>query len=165
MLEGGVLVGSGCRAERADAGGDRLFCGRLRGGRLALRRVNPLADGGWARIVLPRRFQLVYPRADSGKALLDLPSAALPGLRLVAHTSRMPTPSSFATMHARLLHLVLHCFGLRLGPTLAFAFWMQTTGPVSVTAAYLGSGFPCHSLNRRRQVLGAGPGPGWRTGG
>ena len=27
------------------------------------------------------------------------------------------------------------------------------------------SGLPCHSLNRRRQVLGAGPVPGCRTGG
>jgi hypothetical protein len=55
MLEGGMLVSLGCPAERADTGGDRLFYGSLRGGRLALRRGKPLADGGRARIVLLRR--------------------------------------------------------------------------------------------------------------
>ena len=92
ILEGGMLVGLGCPAERADTGSDRLFCGRLRCRRLALRRGSPLADGGRARIVVPHRAQLVLPRADSGKALPDILLPALPGLRLAVHASSMPAP-------------------------------------------------------------------------
>lgn len=117
MLEGGMLVGPGCPAERADTGGDRLLCGRL-----ALRRANPLADGGWARIVLPHRFQLIHPRADSGKALPDLLPAALPGLRLVVHTSIMPAPAATPPCTPGCCTLVLHCFRLRLCRTLALSF-------------------------------------------
>jgi hypothetical protein len=104
MLEGDMLVGLGCPAERTDAGSNRLFRGRLRSGRLALRRGKPLADGGWARIVLPHRFQLAHPRADSGKTLPYLRSAARPGLRPVVHASSMHAPGSFATHGCRLLH-------------------------------------------------------------
>jgi hypothetical protein len=92
MAAGGMLVGLGCPAERAGTGSDRLFCGSPRGARLALRRGNPLADGGRTRIGVPHRAQLVQPRTDSGKALPDLLVAALPGLRRVVHASSMPAP-------------------------------------------------------------------------
>jgi hypothetical protein len=78
MFAGDPLVGLGCPAQRADAGGNGMLRGRLRGSRMPLRRRNPLAEcpppGGIA--VVPG-FQLLNPRPDRVEALADLLPAPL----------------------------------------------------------------------------------------
>lgn len=70
MLEGSMLVGLGCPAEGADAGGSRFFHGSLRRGPTALRRFELLAGCVQGRLVLlALRLQLVNPGVDSLKAL------------------------------------------------------------------------------------------------
>ena len=92
VLEGSMLVGLGCPAEGAYAGGNRLFDGSLRGGHLALRRRKPLADRGQGLVFRAAGAQLVQPRADTVKAVPDLLLAALPGPGLGVHASGMPAP-------------------------------------------------------------------------
>jgi len=92
MLAGNTLVGLGCAAEGADAGGNRLVRGVLRSGQMPLRRCEPLAGCGWGRIVLAAGFQLVNPRADRVDALSEFLAAALPGLGFWFHASSMPAP-------------------------------------------------------------------------
>jgi hypothetical protein len=118
---------------------------------------------------LPHRLQLVHPRADSGEALLDLLAAALPARRLGVHTYRMPAPSSFATMDARLRTLlpeVRHAFRAWLarahaGPT-PQPPRIQEAHPAGIRAMHA-AGFPAvHWPARGRRVNDGRSGPAGR---
>jgi hypothetical protein len=89
VVQGRALVGQGRPPERVDAGGDRLACGSLRGGQMALSRFGPLARRGRALIVLPRRLQLIQARINGTQAPPDLVPPAGPGLGLVGHATSM----------------------------------------------------------------------------
>jgi hypothetical protein len=90
VLEGSVLMGAGCPAEGADAGGNRPLCGGLGGGQMALRRGEPLPGLGRARIAMAPGLQLADPRVDGINALPRRLPATLRGLPLVVHASSMP---------------------------------------------------------------------------
>jgi hypothetical protein len=62
MLQRGTLMRRGCRADGAQAVGNRRPGGTLGGGHLALRRGEPFADYSPVRIVLPSRLQFRDPR-------------------------------------------------------------------------------------------------------
>jgi hypothetical protein len=76
MQAGSTLVSLGRVAERLHAGGQHLRGGGMRLGGMALGRFQPLL-GGWALIGGPASFsQLLKPRADGFKAIVDLPPTA-----------------------------------------------------------------------------------------
>jgi len=63
--------------ERLRAGGQHLCGGGVRLGGMALGRFQPLLGGGAALIGGPASFsQLLKPRADGVKAIVDLPPTA-----------------------------------------------------------------------------------------
>lgn len=75
--------------ERLHTGGQHLRGGSLRLVGMALSRFQPLTGGSPAHIGGPVSLsQLLKPRADGRKAIIDLPPAAWPGLRLALHASK-----------------------------------------------------------------------------
>jgi len=77
MQAGSTLVSLGRVAERLHAGGQHLRGGGMRLGGMALGRFQPLLGGGAALIGGPASFsQLLKPRADGFKAIVDLPPTA-----------------------------------------------------------------------------------------
>ena len=86
--DGGALMGLGCPAEGADAGGHRMFRGSLRGGHPVLRPGRPRGGRG-RRVILVFGLQLLHPRVDSVKTLADLLLAPVPGPGFCFHPSSM----------------------------------------------------------------------------
>ena len=80
---GGTFVRLGRPAELLRAGGQRHCGGSVRLGRVTLGRFQPLANGGGLALNgVPASFsELLKPPADSGKPGVDLPPAALAGVR------------------------------------------------------------------------------------
>jgi hypothetical protein len=86
---GSTLVSLGRMTECLHAGGQRPCRGSVRLGGMALGCFQPLAGGGLGPIGAPASLsQLLKPRADGGKAIVDLPSASWPVPGLAVHASQ-----------------------------------------------------------------------------
>lgn len=94
MHDGDTLVRLGRLAERLRAGGQHLYGSRVRLGRVALSRFQPLTQvGGPAPRGVPVSFsELPQPHADGVKPGIDLPPTAWRRPRIAVHTSSMPDP-------------------------------------------------------------------------
>jgi len=86
---GSMLVSLGRMTECLHAGGQRPCRGSVRLGGMALGCFQPLAGGGPGPIGAPASLsQLLKPRADGGKAIVDLPSTSWPVPGLAVHASQ-----------------------------------------------------------------------------